>query len=65
LAEELTPDTFVNMMAQYHPAHKVTGGNFPEINRPVTREEMRKAYVDAKEAGIWRFDHRRPGWRFL
>jgi len=65
LAEELSPDTFVNMMAQYHPAHKVTGDKYQEINRRVTNEELQQAYHDAKDAGVWRFDHRRPGWRFL
>jgi putative pyruvate formate lyase activating enzyme len=65
LAEELSPDTFVNMMAQYHPAHKVRDGVYGEINRSVSNEEMRQAYDDAKEAGIWRFDQRRTRWAFL
>ena len=58
LAEELSPDTFVNLMAQYHPAHKVTKDNYEEINRRVTREEMGQAYDDAKAASLWRFDPR-------
>jgi putative pyruvate formate lyase activating enzyme len=64
LAEELSPDTFVNMMAQYHPAHKVSADKYGEINRRVTGEEMRQAYDDAKEAGIWRFDVKRTRWTF-
>ncbi|MGB3717552.1 MAG: radical SAM protein [Candidatus Promineifilaceae bacterium] len=59
LAEELSPDTFVNMMAQYHPAHRVLDQVYGEINRPVSNEEMQQAYDDAREAGIWRFDARR------
>jgi putative pyruvate formate lyase activating enzyme len=64
LAEELSPDTFVNMMAQYHPAHRVLNGKFGEINRRVTNKEMRQAYDEAKKAGIWRFDQRRTRWPF-
>ncbi|HET6442948.1 MAG TPA: radical SAM protein [candidate division Zixibacteria bacterium] len=58
LAEELSPATFVNLMAQYHPAHKVTKDKYEEINRRVTREEMGQAYDDARGAGLWRFDPR-------
>jgi putative pyruvate formate lyase activating enzyme len=65
LADELSPDTFVNMMAQYHPAHKVSPDKYEEINRRVTKEEMRQAYEDATAAGIWRFDEKRPRWMIL
>lgn len=65
LAEELSPDTFVNMMGQYRPAHKVGGDKYPEINKPISGEEMRRAYEEAKNAGIWRFDQRRARWFFL
>jgi putative pyruvate formate lyase activating enzyme len=59
LAEELSPDTYVNLMGQYHPAGKVSAVNYAEINRRVTVEEMREAYRLAGEAGLWRFDERR------
>jgi putative pyruvate formate lyase activating enzyme len=65
LADELSPDTFVNMMGQYRPAHKVGGDKYPEINKPISGEEMRRAYEEAKYAGIWRFDQRRARWLFL
>jgi putative pyruvate formate lyase activating enzyme len=65
LAEELSPDTFVNMMAQYHPAYRVLDDVYGEINRSVSNKEMRQAYDDAREAGIWRFDQRRPRFAFL
>jgi putative pyruvate formate lyase activating enzyme len=62
LARELSPDTFVNIMAQYHPDHRVgtraPDGTvlYPELNRRVTRDEMEEAYACAREAGLWRFD---------
>ena len=65
LSEDLSPDTFVNMMAQYHPANKVSKDKYEEINRRVSKDEMRQAYDYAKEAGIWRFDQRRSRFLFL
>lgn len=62
LAEELSPDTYVNIMAQYHPAAKVGGGKYREIDRRPTRQEMEQAYAAARSAGLWRFDQRRAFW---
>ena len=62
LAEELSPDTYVNIMAQYHPAGKVTGDKYPEIGRRPTGRELDKAYAAARAAGLWRFDERRASW---
>ncbi len=66
LAEELSPDTFVNIMAQYRPEHKVgriatTGPDagqpkYVEIDRRPTSAELEAAYQAAREAGLWRFD---------
>ena len=62
LAEHVSTDTFVNVMAQYRPAHRVgeaTPGGKPrydEINRPLTRRELNQAYDLARNAGLWRFD---------
>src|SRR5688572_24101005 len=36
IATELGPDTYVNVMNQYHPAGKVAGEQYPEINRMIT-----------------------------
>jgi putative pyruvate formate lyase activating enzyme len=58
LAGELSPETYVNIMAQYRPEHKVTRQAYSEINRGVTMEEMKKAYELATEAGLHRFDVR-------
>ena len=70
LAEEISPDTYVNIMAQYHPEHLVGrityhGGQagvvaYEEINRAPARGEIAEAYAAAEEAGLWRFDER--GW---
>jgi putative pyruvate formate lyase activating enzyme len=56
----LSPDMYVNLMAQYAPAWKVTAQRFSELNRRVTDEEMRQAYGAARAAGLWRFDERMP-----
>ncbi|UCG23999.1 MAG: radical SAM protein [Chloroflexota bacterium] len=63
LAEELSPDTYVNIMAQYHPAGKVAGDKYKEIDRRTSGQEMEQAYAAAQAAGLWRFDERRPFWR--
>jgi putative pyruvate formate lyase activating enzyme len=68
LARELTPDTYVNVMAQYRPAWHVGGpqgaARFSEIDRTPHAAEIEAAYEAAREAGLWRFDQhlaaRRP-----
>jgi len=57
---ELSPDTYVNIMAQYRPANRVDATHFPELDRPPSMEEMTAAYQAAEEAGLHRFDERRP-----
>ena len=52
LATELSPHTFVNIMAQYRPANKVDSTHYPELDRPVTQEEMAAAYQAAQDAGL-------------
>jgi putative pyruvate formate lyase activating enzyme len=59
LAETCSPDTYVNIMAQYRPAGKVRREKYAEINRGVRAEEMEAAYRAAREAGLWRFDERK------
>jgi putative pyruvate formate lyase activating enzyme len=58
LSNELSPDTYVNIMAQYRPEYKVSGQSYGEINRAVTMEEMKEAYRLARKAGLHRFDVR-------
>mgnify|MGYP005840414025 CR=1 FL=1 len=53
LADEVSRDTYVNVMAQYRPqfhAHL-----FPEIDRPITRAEYQEALEEARQAGLHRF----------
>ena len=60
LATTLSPDTFVNVMGQYHPAHKAeTEPRFAAINRRITGTEFKQAMEHARAAGLWRFDTRR------
>jgi putative pyruvate formate lyase activating enzyme len=59
LATEISPDTYVNIMAQYYPAGKVDAENYPEINRIVAPREYQDAIRMAYEAGLSRLDQRR------
>lgn len=56
LAAELSPDTFVNIMGQYHPAHRVCDHCFPELERGVLPVEVQQAQHLARAAGLHRFD---------
>jgi putative pyruvate formate lyase activating enzyme len=61
---ELGPDTYVNLMDQYHPAGKVNGEKFPEIDRALTSAEFREAQRIALDLGL-RLDERRPPARLF
>ena len=59
LATELSPDTYVNLMDQYRPAHKAeTEPQFAEINRRASRAEFNQAMGLASAVGLWRLDSR-------
>jgi len=58
LAQEISPHTYVNIMAQYRPAGKVSSKEYPEINRRITRAEYEEAVRIAYEEGIYRLDAR-------
>jgi putative pyruvate formate lyase activating enzyme len=59
LATELSRDSYVNLMDQYHPAHKVgTEPQFSDINRRITGGEFNQALAHARAAGLWRLDTR-------
>jgi putative pyruvate formate lyase activating enzyme len=71
IAENLSRDTYVNVMDQYYPAHKAgTEPRFAEINRGISGNEFCTAIGLARSAGLWRFDtrwsnaipHGRPVW---
>jgi putative pyruvate formate lyase activating enzyme len=57
LAEQVAPDTYVNVMAQYHPAGMVSSERYPEINRRITAQEYWQAVHLAEQLGL-RLDER-------
>ena len=54
--EEISPHTYVNIMPQYRPCFEAD--RFPELNRPVTKEEFNAALRMAREEEITRLDNR-------
>jgi putative pyruvate formate lyase activating enzyme len=50
LAEEISPNTYVNLMDQYRPCYKAN--DYPALNRPVTREEYQRTVQWAEELGL-------------
>lgn len=54
LAEEISPDTYFNLMDQYRPAYKAS--QYPQLNRRVTPSEFQQALQMALEAGLHRLD---------
>ena len=61
LVEEISRDTYINVMDQYRPCYKAA--ELPPLDRPITRAEYKQAVQQAREAGLHRFDEREP--RFL
>ncbi len=59
LAEEISRDTYVNVMDQYYPAGRVSREKFPEINRRISAAEHAEAIRVTREAGLHRLDRRR------
>ncbi len=55
LAQEISPHTFVNLMAQYYPAGQVTAHQYPEIHRRLQPTEYHQALQWARGFGLWRF----------
>ena len=54
VASDLTRDTYVNLMAQYHPEHKAN--QYPELSRRITTAEWQQALIWAREAGLANLD---------
>ncbi len=59
IAHQVSPDTYVNVMAQYYPAGQVNRGGFPEIARCLHSTEYARALAAARVCGLWRLDQ--PG----
>lgn len=56
LAEEISPDTYVNVMDQFRPCGQADAD--PAINRRLTSQEYRAAVAATKKAGLHRLDSR-------
>jgi putative pyruvate formate lyase activating enzyme len=60
LAEEVSRDTYINVMDQYRPAFKAAREDFERlcsgICRPLTAGEYRQAVEEVRAAGLWRLD---------
>ncbi|HEX7400675.1 MAG TPA: radical SAM protein, partial [candidate division Zixibacteria bacterium] len=54
IAEEISTNTYVNLMDQYHPCYKAD--DYPPLDRRITREEFANAVKIAKDLGIKRLD---------
>lgn len=54
LAEQVSSNTYVNVMAQYHPCHKAY--DFPELSRSITKEEYLETVTLALRHGLNRLD---------
>ena len=59
VADELSPNSYLNLMDQYHPAFRAR--QIPSLDRPISREEYQRALRAAAQVGLTRLDGRRPG----
>lgn len=60
LTREISPATYINVMAQYHPdgAVRAAPGRFPELSRPLEPHEYAQALAEVRAAGLSRLDQR-------
>lgn len=54
IAQELSPNSYVNVMAQYHSQYRAR--EFPELDRRITSQEYQRAVEIAGEKGLARLD---------
>jgi putative pyruvate formate lyase activating enzyme len=52
IAEELSPDSYVNIMIQYYPHYKTS--KYPELSRRITLGEFQDALAIARSFGLYR-----------
>ena len=57
LAEEISKDTYINIMSQYRPCFQANRD--PRLMRGPSDKEMKEAFDVATRAGLHRFDERR------
>jgi putative pyruvate formate lyase activating enzyme len=60
LAQEISPQTYLNLMDQYYPCYRAY--EYSSLARPITAEEYHQALEMARRYGLRRLDHRRS-WR--
>ena len=58
ISENLSANTYLNLMDQYRPAFKAH--NYLELNRRLTKQEYQSAVDAAVKAGLKRLDDRKP-----
>lgn len=54
LSKEISPDTYLNLMDQYHPCYKASSN--PPLDRRITKKEFSEAVKMAIKAGLKRLD---------
>jgi len=60
IASEISTDTYVNLMDQYHPAYQAS--EYPPLDRPLQAREYQNALALAAKYGLRRLDHRPARW---
>jgi putative pyruvate formate lyase activating enzyme len=60
IAENLPPDTYVNIMAQYTPLFRAY--DYPQISRRITKEEYSRVVKRAQDLGLTNLDVQGQGW---
>jgi putative pyruvate formate lyase activating enzyme len=55
LAEEVSRNTYINVMVQYHPSYKAN--EHPPLDRRITPKEYAQAVAACRAVGLHRFDH--------
>ena len=60
IAREISPNTYLNLMDQYHPCYRAD--EHPLLNRCISSAEYRRALALAAQYGLRRLDKRRREW---
>ena len=56
LADEISRNTYLNLMDQYHPCYRAD--EYPPLDRPLSEREYASALGIAQRYGLWRLDRR-------
>jgi putative pyruvate formate lyase activating enzyme len=54
IAQEISPHTYLNLMAQYHPCYRSSA--YPPLDRSLTRAEYQSALELAQRYGLHRLE---------